>query len=453
MKLIPITLLLVTLLSGCQSQDTPQISTQVDSTHQEENTSETERIEEIGEIIATSFHTGDYPTILSYFDDTLLEILDENTLESSWNSTISTLGAYWGEKTITAEGNTISVLEEYELQNLLLTLVFDEEEKVSGINLNFASHRPKPTETTLFFEEEVTIGEESFPLDGFLTLPKGVERPPVVLLVQGSGPNDRNSTIFQNVPLQDIAHGLAEQGIASFRYDKRFFTYPEEGERLGFSATLEEEILIDVDFALEMLGNEGRFGEIYVLGHSLGGMLTPAIAAEHDQVQGIISMAGSPKPLYEISYQQNKDSVAFATENTTDEDILEMIYQQMEQVEADIVTLRGDFSHLPGDTILMGLSAAYQQSVKDNAGENFLGELSIPMLILQGSEDIQISATEDYTAYQNLLETRENVTFKLYEGLNHLMMEMEIRDVSDYQEKGQVSPVVIEDIANFIHEQ
>lgn len=453
MKLLQLFLLTTALLSACSSNTTPQNEStpQVDDSSQVETVPDVNNLEVLTESIANALQTGDYTTVVSYFNSTLLEALDEKALEGAWLSTVSPLGEYSGERSIQVEGSKVSIIENYNVQNLLITLVFDETAKLSGINLNYTQEKAEITESELFREEEVIVtSEEHLPLGGFLTLPEGVDRPPVVLLVQGSGPSDRNSAIYQNVPFQDIAHGLAEKGIASLRYDKRFFTYPEEVENLGFYVTLENEILEDVDTALEILQNDSRLGDIYVLGHSLGGMLTPSIATENPVVKGIISMGGSPQPLYEISYAQNQEQEAFILENVTDQETLDTLALQMEQVEADILTLRGDFSELPPETLLIGLPVVYQQSVKENAGENFLDELEIPMLILQGGEDFQVSPTVDFALYQEILGERDNVTFKFYEGLNHLMMDSEIRDVSDYQEKKVVDPQVIEDIAEFI---
>ncbi len=454
MNLLPLFLLTTALLSACSSNTPPsqEDTPQVDNASQVETVPDENDLENLTNSIVNALQSGEYSTAVSYFNSTLLEALDEKALEGAWVSTVSPLGEYSGERSIQVEGAKVTIIENYGVQNLLITLTFDETVKLSGINLNYTQEKAEMTESELFTEEEVTIAtEEHLPLGGFLTLPEGVERPPVVLLVQGSGSTDRNSTIYQNVPFQDIAHGLAEKGIASLRYDKRFFAYPEEAQSLGLQITLENEILDDVSTALKILENDSRLGDIYVLGHSLGGMLTPSIATENPVVKGIISMAGSPQPLYEISYAQNKESEAFIKENVTDKETLDTLALQMEQVEADILTLRGDFSDLPPETQLIGLPVVYQQSVKENAGENFLDELEIPMLILQGNEDFQVSPTLDFGLYQEMLGERENVTFKLYEGLNHLMMESSgVRDVSDYQEKKVVAPQVIEDIAEFI---
>lgn len=456
MKLLPLFLLTLTLLSGCEKETDSEavISPPSEDVMEQDNPQESQKREEIAEFLADSLQSGEFQAVITYFDGTLNAVLDENALEGAWFSTVSPLGAYLGERSMRVEGQSVLITERYEVQNLLITLVFGESNLLSGINLSYTNESPTATTSPYFKEEEMIIAtEEHLPLGGFLTLPEEVETPPVVLLVQGSGPNDRNSSIYQNVPLLDIAHGLAEKGIASLRYDKRFFTYPEEGEKLGLSLTLEAEILEDVSTALKILENDPRLGDIYVLGHSLGGMLTPSIATTHPVVQGIISVGGSPQPLYEISYAQNKESEAFQLEHSTDPDILDLIKRQMEQVEEDILTLRGDFSHLSEETILIGFPAVYQQSVKNHAGENFLDDLDIPMLILQGGEDFQVSPTVDFALYQEILGDRDNVTFHFYEGLNHLMMDSEIRDVSDYQEKKVVDPNVIEDIANFINEQ
>lgn len=455
MNLLPLYLMALTILSGCEGESLVQeeVPPKIEHFTQEESPAVNQDLEVIAETLANAFQVGDFEAVSSIFDATLKEILETTALEKAWIDTVTPLGGYLGERSIKVEEKTVFITEKYEIQNLLITLVFGESDQLSGLNLNYTHESPTVTESDLFTEEEIVIATEPhLELGGFLTIPNVVEFPPVVLLVQGSGSSDRNGTIYQNVPLQDIAHGLAEQGIASLRYDKRFFTYPQEAEKSGFSLTVDEEVLEDVETALKMLENDSRLGDIYVLGHSLGGMLTPSIATAHSMVKGIISVAGSPQPLYEISYAQNKESEAFMLENVADPEILASFMEQMAQVESDILTLRGDFSHLPEETLLIGLPVTYQKSLKDHAGENFLGEMDTPMLILQGGEDFQVSATVDFGLYQEMLGDRDNVTFHFYEGLNHLMMDSVIGDVSDYQEKRNVDPKVIDDIAVFVHE-
>ncbi len=399
---------------------------------------------------------GNFKSTADNFNSDVAKQLDENGMKVAWDSVVAEIGEHIGEHSISSEVNgdtfVVKVIEEFEHNGLIVTIVYDVENMISGINLNYKPIEKEPVTTDGFEEIAVTIGDE-FPLDGILTLPKGVENPPVVLLVHGSGASDKNETIYANAPFKDIAHALAEHGIATLRYDKRFYTYTELATQLGADLSLEEEVLEDVDFALELLANDTRVdnGRIYVLGHSLGGGLTPYIASQNDDIKGIISMAGTLKPLYEISYDQNKMIEKSASNGEYDEVTSKTIEKQMEQVEKDILILRGDLTDIPNDQILLGIPAGYQKSAKEFAGENYIEDIAIPILILQGDADFQVSADTDFKLWEETLTDRENATFKLYENLNHLMMKTNGKsDVSEYQIKGTVSEDVINDIVDFI---
>ena len=293
------------------------------------------------------------------------------------------------------------------------------------------------------------------PLGATLTLPTGVENPPVVILVHGSGASDRNENIYGNKPFQDIAHGLAEKGIATLRYDKRHYTYPENAAVLSV-ITMRDEVLDDVAAAVKLMQEDGRVdaGHIYVLGHSLGGMLTPAIAAEHPDLAGVISMAGSLRPLWEIAYNQSEEAIEAAKASDLPEAQQTLLAAQEKQIESDIATLRGDFSSLSDDTVLMGIPVGYWKSLKEYDGMSFIDQVTMPMLILQGSADFQVYPDKDYTLWQQTIGERKNVTFHLYDGLNHLMMPTQgKRDISEYQVVQNVSPEVISDIAAFVSQQ
>src|SRR5699024_1044553 len=108
--------------------------------------------------------------------------------------------------------------------------------------------------------EEIIVGEGTdHELGGTLTLPKeNQENLPAVILVHGSGPQDRDETIFSNKPFRDIAWGLAEQGIAVVRYDKRTLVYGEEIERDLSNLTAYEETVEDAIRASELAKNDER---------------------------------------------------------------------------------------------------------------------------------------------------------------------------------------------------
>lgn len=437
------------LLAGCSS-----------SSDEEEEVVDF-NITELATTAVDNMLNSKFELVAETFDDNLAKQLSASDLAIAYYHVTDEIGAHQSRTSIVVSGTSVEIIEKYKTTSLKFTLSYDDEGKMSGIYINYAAS--EAVESELYIEEAITvIGDENYPLDGMITIPVGVENPPVVVLVQGSGSSDMNETIYMNTPLRDIAYGLAELGIASIRYDKRYYAYPEAAEEMGIYVTYEDEILEDVMAAIDLVSSDGRFDsdKIVVLGHSLGGMLTPYIATANDDVDAIISMAGTLRPLYEVSYDQNQAIIeGYLNDESTGENLLAVIMSQAEQIEADLEILRGDMSDVADDTLLMGLYASYQKSAKEYAGENFIDEVTVPILVLQGTADFQIYADVDYVLWQETIGERDNVVFKLYTGLNHLMMPTETTadgycaccDVSDYMTENTVSQDVIDDIAEFIN--
>lgn len=164
-----------------------------------------------------------------------------------------------------------------------------------------AAYQPPSYAVPLMFsEQEVTVGASTdWPLPATLTLPTGAGPFPVVVLVHGSGPNDRDETIGPNKPFQDLAQGLASQGIAVLRYDKRTRVYPSKLASFP-KLTVKEETIDDALAAVALLRQTEQVDQkkIFVLGHSLGGMLVPRIGvADQGTIAGFIVFAGATRPL------------------------------------------------------------------------------------------------------------------------------------------------------------
>lgn len=163
-------------------------------------------------------------------------------------------------------------------------------------------------------------------------------------------------------------------------------------------------------------------------------------------------MAGTLRPLYEVSYDQTIETVQ-SLRPTLSEQELAILDAQLAQIEADMEMLRDLPTNptLDADTTLLGIPAIYWYSLEQYEGEKYLEQISMPMLILQGEADFQIYADVDYPLWQEKLADRDNVVFHLYPGLNHLMMPTQNkRDVSEYQVKSNVDQQVIDDIAAFV---
>lgn len=131
---------------------------------------------------------------------------------------------------------------------------------------------------------------------------------PAFVLVHGSGPSNMDEKIGNNHPFKDLAEGLAKKGIVVLRYDKRTFVYGNELKKeTGLS--VKEETIEDAILAANFLRADSRMdgNKIFIIGHSMGGMLAPRINAEGGNFNGIIIMAGSPRKLEEIMIDQNND--------------------------------------------------------------------------------------------------------------------------------------------------
>lgn len=416
--------------------------------------------------VAEDLQAGDFAAVTEKFSAEMAAALDEKSLESSWNSVVAVLGDFIETLSVeTYERDAyfcVDILEHYENNGLKLHIVYDAQGKIAGMQITYADVEPyleteaqSGEEELSYTEEEVTVtADERVPLGGTLTLPRDTEKPPVVILVHGSGSSDRDENINGNKPFADIAHGLAARGIAVLRYDKRYYTYPDCPD-VGSAemVTLREETLDDVDAAIKLMQEDARVdgSRIFVLGHSLGGCLSPAIAAEHPQLAGIISMAGSLRPLWEIVYDQNQEAIAAAKEGgLTDEEQAQLV-EAAEQIETSVKVLREELEAQPDDELLLGIPVRYWKSNKEYCGENFIDQVEMPVLILQGDADFQVYPEKDYVLWQETLAGRDNAVFHLYEGLNHLMMPTQgKRDITEYSVKGHVDEQVIDDIAEFI---
>lgn len=311
--------------------------------------------------------------------------------------------------------------------------------KDSDVPINDNSY----TEILTELDGNLSSNGEQSSLEGILTIPKTSGSPPVVIMIPGSGPNDMDETIGKNKPFADIAHGLAQRGIASFRFNKRSYEHPEE---LSGHPTVQDEILNDASNAIKQISADKSVGNIYILGHSQGAMLAPVIAENNPEVRGLILMAGSPRKFEEILYDQNVEAIDASNINEAEKQkLLSEVKTIVEQISA---AKSGD-----SETIL-NIDSSYWASLNELNTSSILKTLKIPILILQGEEDVQVFADKDFTAYQNLLQDKENVFFKLYSGLNHLFMKgTKAGGVEEYQTPSVVEPQVIDDISSFIKEQ
>ncbi len=342
---------------------------------------------------------------------------------------------------------TVSGEFAYSKQDFLL--LFDKAEKIVGLHLppNAATYRAAGyADSTLYKEKATYIQEGNRQLAAIITTPKDGNSFPIVVLVHGSGPNDMDETIGPNKPFKDIAAGLAVNGIASVRYVKRTVIYPRE---FTGAFTVKEEVLDDALQAIALARTvEGvDTKQIYILGHSLGGMLAPRIATLAPDLKGIVLAAAPARSLTDLIVEQNKYIVGLSRDTTAATQ--KALTDAITELEKTKITKLGK---MKPDSILMGLPASYWVDLNNYDQVKTAQKLKQRILVLQGGYDFQVTET-DYNLWTEALAGNAKAALKLYPEYNHLFNQVEEKGtIMQYQKPGNVEQRFIEDLSDWIKE-
>ncbi|MHA6252796.1 alpha/beta hydrolase [Oceanobacillus sp. CAU 1775] len=417
--------------------------------------------EEAAHEVIDSLVAGEYEVVYGdWFEDELQTTLPLSELEDTWERHKEVVGEFQGTDTleISRRGDNLEVVEGYlnfTNTNVKIRMIFNEDQRLVGLHLSDAEvNFPMPDS---IMEEEILVGEGTeYELEGVMTLPKeNQENLPAVVLVHGSGPSDRDESVFSYKAFRDIAWGLAEQGIASIRYDKRTFIYGEKMSRASNDLTVYEETIEDTIIATELLKEDARIDDenVFIIGHSLGGMLAPRIDLQGGNYAGLIILAGTPRPLWEVVYDQNLQAIeAFVRDESEKERQLAFVEAEVEKARQ----LQGITDEEAKEMTVFGIDGYYLKEMDEYPVETLLSEIDKPIFILQGEDDFQVYFEKDYLLWEELLLDHEQATLRSYPGLNHFFVDYEGPNkgtVGEYEIPAQVEANVIEDIGLWILNQ
>lgn len=399
---------------------------------------------------------GKFEKVVEPFNLTMRVLLPAASVRTAWEATASAYGKFEriGEtRTQKIEKyQLVFVTLEFSRGKLDTKVVYDDQQRVTG--LFFVPHgkyqTPAYAKPDAFREVEVSIGKGFFPLPGTLSLPNGDGPFAAIVLVHGSGPNDRDETIGPNKPFRDLAHGLASRGIAVLRYEKRTRQHPLNMLLLGNRLTVKEETIDDAVAAVDTLAVHEKIDpkQIFVLGHSLGGMVLPRIIATQEKVAGGISLAGAARPLEDLILEQTKYILALDGPLTEAQQAsIHKVAQQVAHVKSAELTMSTPATELP-----LGISAGYWLDLCDYDPPTAAKSLQLPLLLLQGERDYQVTM-EDFARWKAKLASRPQTKFISYPRLNHLFMPGDGKSSPvEYLTPGNVDGQVIVDIANWVKE-
>jgi pimeloyl-ACP methyl ester carboxylesterase len=336
---------------------------------------------------------------------------------------------------------------------LLLKITENDKGEVGSLFFSPANYEmPTYAQNIRYGKKRFKVRSDTFVLPGELIFPLGKTDFPIVLLVHGSGPHDMDETIGPNKVFKDLALGLCQLGIGTFRYQKRFKKYPE-GLELPF--TLYEETVQDAIAAVRLIQSDTQFNQnpIFILGHSLGAFAAPILADSLGSgINGTILFSGNTRRLedliaYQVEYLSGLDGeVNFAEKQT-----IKLIEKRAEKIRSL------DYKASDPSKKMLGYWPGsfwldihyYSPSAKvDSLSER------TPFLILQGEKDYQITMV-DFVVWDSMARANENIKAVSYPGLNHLFIEdvNEKSQPGSYWSAGNVEYVVLEDIANWVKAQ
>lgn len=262
-------------------------------------------------------------------------------------------------------------------------------------------------------EETIILKTATGDLDGTLTMPDNKKNIPVVLIISGSGPTDRNGNNEQmeNNSLKYLANELRINGIASVRYDKRGVARSMDAMTSEKNYRFEN-LMDDVKDWVNMIANDNRFNKIIIAGHSEGSLLGMIAAENNKKVSAYISIAGAGRPADEILKEQY---------GTAPQNIKDIIYPMIDTLKAGdtIASVPRYFYNLFRPSVQPYMISWFKYNPQTE-----IKKLTIPILILQGTTDVQVKELD-----ANLLaKAQPKAELKIIKNMNHVLKDCDYVD-------------------------
>ena len=308
-------------------------------------------------------------------------------------------------------------------------------------------------------------------LAGTIAAPKNFnKKSPILIMITGSGAQNRDEEIFEHKPFLVIADDFAKKGIATLRIDDRGIQGSEKGKAGATSA----DFATDINSAVNYLVANG-YKNIGLIGHSEGGMIAPMVANVNENVKFLVLLAGPGIPTRELLALQTNEigrvSGASESELKTNDEFNRKLYNFVNDykgndLKTDVYTmLVAELKKLPSDQISAQEIAETAQNEADQVSnpwfqyfikfnpDEYLSKVKIPVLALNGSLDLQVTAVENLKGIEKSLIKAGNKNFEILslDGLNHLFQTTKTGNPAEYATSEETfSPMALNKISDWI---
>lgn len=365
------------------------------------------------------------------------------------------------EKSITPEGKILvkipMINAQFEGVQIMKMITGQFSQSGMSLPLTLKPGAPKPYRPQTpkapfpYSTEEVTFYDGEVQLNGTLTLPQGYDKnTPVVLMVTGSGQQNRDEEILDHKPFAIIADALARNGIASLRYDDRGY-----GDK-DFPFAIFTTYHFTCDAAAGVKTLRERFNKVGVLGHSEGGTIALLLAAD-GKADFIISLAGMAVTGRETLVEQNRKLFTLSgVDNNTVNAYCSHLDEAFKDIADGKTVASVDAPELP-EALRQNLELAIKQAespyikhLLTTDVRQELNKIRCPVLALNGTSDIQVDCERNLNAIDKGLTNAKHKVMAM-EGLNHLFQHCQTGLPTEYQViEETISPDVLSIIIDWI---
>ncbi|MBQ8392602.1 MAG: hypothetical protein IJX51_02410 [Clostridia bacterium] len=387
---------------------------------------------ELFDLILNSIENKSFDNLYSYTSEEICGILSKEAFMDIFEdiSRISGNLKSITDKSSKTDGDVESYFALFHFENIDLEFhVKIKDIKIYTINYNIYFTRTFEIEyTDNVIERYFILENDGYKLNAVYTYINDGNEHPAILLIPGSGQCDYNETIGVHKPFEDIALGLAKEGICSLRIDKRTLNYAS-----SFKLTdgLDEEYISDFNKAIDYLRDNNK-ADIYLLGHSLGGQIAVEFSTINSDIQGIVLLNSSARHLADIM----TDQYICADPQNSD------IYIQYSNIikEMNTLTAKGYYYY--------GATDYYWASYNTLNTLDGIRDFDRSILIINSTFDKQ-SFSSDIELWKNSLIEQDNVNIQIYNDISHYGYKIDTSNIISLYTKSEFPEEIIDNISVF----